>query len=70
MATAQEMVDAYIAAEKAVLAGQDYILGDRRLTLADLRDIRRGRQEWERRLLAEQGRAQNKKGGPAVADFG
>ena len=70
MSTAQDMLAAYIAAEQAVLKGQAYTLGDRRVTLADLEMIRRGRQEWERRVAQEQARAAGARRGPAVAGFG
>ena len=46
-----EMVDLYVEAEKAVLAGQSYIIKNRSLTRANLQEIRNARQEWEQRLL-------------------
>ncbi len=50
MKTAQEMLDAYIAAERAVLLGQSYRFGERQLTRADLAEIRAGRKEWQARV--------------------
>lgn len=49
---AREMLEAYIAAERAVLCGQTTRLGDRLLTYANLEEIRKGRQEWERKVDA------------------
>lgn len=43
---AQTMLALYIEAEKKVLAGQSYSIGDRALTRADLEEIKKGRQEW------------------------
>ncbi|HFD14686.1 MAG TPA: primosomal replication protein PriB/PriC domain protein [Rhodospirillales bacterium] len=67
MPTAQEMLDAYIAAEQAVLKGQSYTLGDRRVTLADLQWIQQGRAHWERRVEAEARKASQGGLRPAVA---
>lgn len=47
--TAADMVELYIAAEKAVLDGQTFKMGDTEMTLANLEQIRAGRREWERR---------------------
>ena len=47
MKTAQQMLDAYIAAETTVLLGQTYRFGERQLTRADLAEIRAGRKEWQ-----------------------
>lgn len=64
MATAQEMVEAYREAEQMLLEGREVSWGNRRLSMESLAAIRRGRQEWERRLNAERrGR------GPSVATF-
>lgn len=57
MSTATDMLAAYLAAEVAVLKGQSYRLGDRQLTRADLAEIQRGRQEWQRAVAAEQNTA-------------
>jgi hypothetical protein len=45
-AEALEMYAEYIKAEAAVLTGKSYQIGNRMLTREDLREIRRGRQEW------------------------
>lgn len=52
--TAQEMRDLYIAAEAAVLSGKEY--QDHRgrvFKREDLPEIRKGRQEWQQRVNAQ-----------------
>jgi hypothetical protein len=49
-AQAQEHLDAYLAAEKAALSGQSYEIGDRRLTRANLAEIRQGIEYWNAQL--------------------
>jgi len=53
---AQAMLDAYIAAEKNILAGKEVRLGgpgiDRWLRLEDLQEVIKGRKEWEARVRA------------------
>lgn len=48
----QQMIAAYIEAEKAVLEGQRVSMNGRTLDMADLDSIRKGRVEYERRLAA------------------
>lgn len=67
MATSQEMLDSYIAAEVAVLQGQRFRFGERDLTRADLEEIRAGRREWQRIVNAE---ARSGSARYATADFG
>lgn len=50
---AQQMVDLYIDAEMAVLAGKSVQFGGRTLTMENLNQIRDGRKEWERRVSIE-----------------
>jgi len=50
MATDQEMLDAYTAAEQAVLAGKTYQIAGRLVTMENLSEIRKGRQEYEARV--------------------
>jgi hypothetical protein len=50
---ATEMRDAYIAAETAILLGQSFELAGRKLTRADLEQVRAGRREWEQRVRDE-----------------
>ncbi len=44
------MLDLYLDAEKRILKGQEVVFQGRRLTLADLEDIQKGRREWEQKL--------------------
>jgi hypothetical protein len=48
---AQAKLDAYLAAETKVLAGQSYEIGDRKLTRADLTEIRNGIEVWNNRVI-------------------
>lgn len=47
---AQTQLDAYLAAETAVLGGQSYEIAGRKLTRADLSAIQNGIQLWSDRL--------------------
>jgi len=54
-AVANARLQAYLDAEAKVLAGQTVEFGGRRLTLANLEEIQRGIDIWQRRAaLAEQ----------------
>lgn len=53
MSTATDMLAQYLAAEAAVLQGQDVSINGRRLSMADLEQVRAGRKEWEARVAAE-----------------
>lgn len=48
-AQAQTQLDAYLAAESAVLAGQSYELNGRKVTRADLAAIQQGIETWNQR---------------------
>jgi adenylylsulfate kinase-like enzyme len=48
------MVDRYMAAEAAVLDGQEIMFNGRKQVMSDLPSIRAGRLEWERRVAAQQ----------------
>jgi hypothetical protein len=50
LAVAQARLDAYLAAEEAVLGGQEYEIAGRRLRRADLAQIRAGIDAWDRRV--------------------
>ena len=50
LATAQAQLDAYLAAETAVLSGQDYTIGNRRLTRANLATVQAGITLWNQRV--------------------
>lgn len=49
---AQAQLDAYLAAETAVLSGQSYEIAGRKLTRADLGAIQEGVKIWNDRLIA------------------
>lgn len=53
MTQAADMLNLYIQAETAVLSGQEFVLGDKRLRRADLEQIRAGRAEWQAIVNAE-----------------
>lgn len=53
MSTAIDLLALYLAAEAKILAGQSSSLGDRQLTLADLAEVRKERQNLERRVATE-----------------
>lgn len=46
LASATDMYVAYMSAEKAILSGQAYSIGDRTVTRANLREVQTGRQYW------------------------
>ena len=48
--TAQTMLNLYIEAEKAVLLNQSYKIGERTFTRANLDEITRNREIWERKV--------------------
>lgn len=53
MSLATDMRDKYLAAESAILLGQATEFNGRKLTMANLPEIRAGRLEWERRAARE-----------------
>lgn len=69
MSIAQDMVNLYTEAEKKVLAGQSYTIGNRTMTRANLPEIRKGRQEWEEKLRSEQAGSQGGSSMYSVADW-
>ena len=50
LAQAQQQLDAYLAAEVAVLGGQEYEIAGRRLKRANLAEIQAGITLWDRRV--------------------
>jgi len=50
LAQAQSQLDAYIAAETKVLSGQSYEIDGRSLTRANLNEISKGIEIWDRRV--------------------
>ena len=55
--TATDRLTLYLAAEAKVLKGQSYEIGDRKLTRADLGEIRSGIMFWQGRIDALGGTA-------------
>lgn len=53
--TAADMLAHYMAAEVAILGGQSYRWGERQLTRADLAEVIKGRNEWQRRAAIDAG---------------
>lgn len=53
MSTASDLLALYLAAESAILSGQEYRMGDRSLKLADLSEVRAERQRLELRVNSE-----------------
>lgn len=53
----QRMLQRYLDAELEILDGKTVTFSGRTLTMVDLADIQRGRQEWERKLAQLQRRA-------------
>lgn len=56
MSTATDMLAKYLAAESAILDGQEVRFGDRLLKMVNLPEIQAGRKEWEQRVAAETAR--------------
>ena len=50
LAQAQARLDEYLAAEAAVLSGQEYEIGGRRLKRANLGEIQKGIDIWNQRV--------------------
>jgi hypothetical protein len=69
MTVATDMRDFYIDAERKVLMGQSVTFRGRVLTRANLKDIREGRQEWERKVLSERSRQSGGSSLYSVASF-
>lgn len=70
MSTASDLLALYLAAEAKILGGQSATLGDRTLTLADLKEVRAERQNLERRVDAENRAASGTTGARyQLADF-
>ena len=50
LATAQAQLDLYVAAEAAILSGQEYVIGTRRLRRPDLSMVQAGITLWNQRV--------------------
>lgn len=48
----ETMIQKYVDAETAVLDGKSITFNGQQMTFENLSEIRKGRQEWERRLAA------------------
>lgn len=59
-AQAQTQLDAYLAAETAVLGGQAYEIAGRKLTRADLAAIQNGITIWNAKVIALNGQARSR----------
>ena len=57
LAQAQAQLDAYLAAEVAILSGQEYEIAGRRLKRADLGAVQSGINLWNRRVKELSARA-------------
>jgi len=51
LAQAQSKLDGWMTAEDAVMSSQEYSMGSRRLTRADLSEIRKSIQYWEQKVI-------------------
>ncbi|ENB2089495.1 hypothetical protein D0258_004359 [Vibrio alginolyticus] len=65
-ATVQKMIDACVQAESAVLEGKTVTFGGRSVAMEGLGEIRKARQEWERKLSV----LNRRRSGPKIARFG
>ena len=57
LAAAQAQLDAYLAAETAILSRQEYVINGRRLRFADLAAVQAGITLWDRRVKELSSRA-------------
>ena len=57
---AQGQLDAYLAAETAVLSGQSYEINGRKLSRADLATIQAGISAWNARVVSLSGQARGR----------
>ena len=69
LAQAEAQLALYLAAEAAVLTGQSYEIAGRRLTRANLEEVRAGVETWNARVVnlsaASQGRSRSRTVVPA-----
>lgn len=65
----RDMVRRYLQAERDVLDGKSTTFAGRVITMVDLPDIRKGRQEWERRLALEEAALRGRRPGYSLAEF-
>ena len=55
--SAAEMLEKYLDAEMAVLAGKSITFNGRSMTMENLAEIQKGRREWEQRVNQQAGRS-------------
>lgn len=70
LAQAQAQLDAYLAAETAVLAKQSYEIAGRRLTYADLQQIQLGISTWNARVIQLSNAAGGRSRARTIVPFG
>ena len=58
---ARSMLQRYLDAELEILDGKSVTFSGRTLTMVDLADIQKGRQEWERKVAGLEGAARGRK---------
>lgn len=63
LAQAQAQLDAYLAAEIAVLSGQKYEIAGRALTRANLADIQAGIARWDAKVKELAGKSSGRRRG-------
>jgi hypothetical protein len=66
----QTRLDAYVAAEEKILAGQSVRMGERYLQLADLEQVRDEINLLQRKVAQEQAAAAGRVSGVCQANFG
>ena len=69
MSTATDMLELYIKAEKAVLSNQSYTLDGVAVTKANLTEIRKGKNQWQRVVNSEKATTYGGSSMSSVADF-
>lgn len=69
LSKAKTILERYLEAELAVLDGRSVTFGSRVLTMADLDEIRAGRQEWERKVASLESAARGRSRPYKVAVF-
>ncbi|OAT16788.1 hypothetical protein M977_04510 [Buttiauxella gaviniae ATCC 51604] len=58
----QDMIRRYTEAEMAILQGKSIVFNGQQMTMENLSEIRKGRQEWERKLTTASAAASGRSG--------
>jgi hypothetical protein len=66
---AKDLLDRYLKAEQEVLEGKTIMFSGRMMSMAELGEIRAGRQEWERTVNRLTAAAAGRRSGPKLAVF-